>query len=142
MILPDVNILIYAFRAEAPDHERYRDWLTGLLGADSPFAMAELVLSGFLRIATSRRVFTTPAPLERALAFVETLLEQPTCSVVRPGRRHWEIFTRLCRETSAHGPLVPDAHFAALAIEHGCEWVTCDRDFARFTGLRWRHPFE
>lgn len=140
MILPDVNVLIYAFRSEARDHARYHDWLTRLVRGASAFAVSELVLSGFLRISTHPRIYRVPAPLDRALEFVERIVEQPTCRVVRPGPRHWEIFIRLCRETGARGPLIPDAYFAALAIEHGCEWITCDTDFARFEGLRWRHP--
>jgi predicted nucleic acid-binding protein len=62
--------------------------------------------------------------------------------IVSPGRKHWEIFLRLCREGDARGNLVSDAYHAALAIENGCEWITTDRDFARFPGLKWRSPLE
>lgn len=99
-----------------------------------------MVLSGFLRVVTHARIFTPPAPIERALAFVEGLRKQNTAVNVSPGRRHWEIFARLCREADARGNLVPDAYLAALAIESGSELVTTDRDFSRFGGLRWRHP--
>lgn len=98
------------------------------------------MLSGFLRIVTHLRIFTPPTPMEPALTFVERLRAQHTAVHVRPGRRHWEIFARLCREAGARGNLVPDAYLAALAIESGCELVTTDRDFSRFQGLRWRHP--
>ena len=140
MILPDINVHIYAHREDARDHRHFRQWLEGVLGADEAFGLAELVLSGFIRIVTNGRIFRPPSSVEAALTFCTQLLEQPGCVPVRPGPRHWAIFTRLCRESGAHGPLVPDAYFAALAIEAGCEWITTDRDFARFKGLRWRHP--
>jgi toxin-antitoxin system PIN domain toxin len=140
LILPDVNVVIYAHRQDAKDHRRFRAWLEDVVNADEAFAMSELVLSGFVRIVTNRRVFRPPSSLEAAFTFCEQLLAQPGCVPVRPGPRHWGIFLRLCRESGARGPLVPDAYFAALAMESGCEWITTDRDFARFKGLRWRHP--
>jgi toxin-antitoxin system PIN domain toxin len=102
--------------------------------------VADLVLAGFLRVVTHPRVFATPSPLEDALDFVARLRAQPGCVVLAPGPRHWEVFTRLCRVAGAKGNLVPDAYLAALAIETGSEWITTDRDYARFAGLRWRHP--
>jgi uncharacterized protein len=98
------------------------------------------VLSGFLRVVTHPRVFRIPTPLERALEFASALRDQPNAVAVSPGPRHWAIFERLCRDAAARGNLVPDAYLAALAIERGCEWVTLDRDYARFAGLRWRLP--
>jgi predicted nucleic acid-binding protein len=80
--------------------------------------------------------------MAEALTFVEHLRGQPTCVVVAPGPRHWQIFTSLCQTRGVRGNLVPDAYFAAMAIESGSEWITTDRDFARFPGLRWRHPFD
>jgi toxin-antitoxin system PIN domain toxin len=80
--------------------------------------------------------------LSAALAFVEEVRDQPNCVIVRPGPRHWELFTDLCRRVNARGNLVPDAYLAALAIESGSEWITTDRDYARFPGLRWRHPLD
>ena len=140
MLLVDVNILVFAYREDAPDHGRFRRWLEGLLSSDSSFGISELVLSGFLRVVTHPRVFDPPSPLGHALEFTEVLRLQPNCVPVTPGPRHWEIFTRLCRESEARGNLVPDAYLAALAIESGCEWITTDRDFSRFPGLRWRAP--
>jgi toxin-antitoxin system PIN domain toxin len=98
------------------------------------------VLSGFLQIATHPSAVVPPEPIERALEFVETLRAQPNCVSIRPGPRHWDIFARLCIEVGAKGNIVPDAYHAALAIESGSEWITTDRDYARFPGLRWRHP--
>lgn len=141
MLMPDVNILVYAFRAELPDHERYRQWLEDVINGDQPYSLADLVLSGFVRVVTHPRIFRPPAPLETALAFAERIRAQPQCAVVAPGRRHWEIFTALCRAAGATGNLVPDAYFAAMAVESGNEWITTDRDYGRFPGLRWRAPW-
>lgn len=140
MILPDVNILIHAFRTDAPRHERLHGWLEDLVYSDSGFALADLVLSGFLRVVTHPRVFDPPTPLADALQFAEALRSQPNAVVINPGDRHWSIFTRLCREADVRGNLVPDAYLAALAIESGSELVTTDRDFSRFQDLRWRPP--
>jgi toxin-antitoxin system PIN domain toxin len=95
-----------------------------------------------VRVVTNPRTLTPPASTEGALAFAEALRAQPNAVLVSPGRRHWGIFTRLCRAVGARGNLVPDAYLAALAIESGSEWITTDRDYARFPGLRWRHPID
>ena len=140
MILLDVNILVHAFHEASPAHAAYRAWLAATVEADEPFGLSELVLSGFVRIATHRRVFDPPAPMAEALAFADALRSQPNAVVVAPGTRHWEVFERLCMAAGAKGNLVADAYLAAIAIESGCEWITGDRDFSRFPGLRWRHP--
>ena len=140
MILLDVNVLVYAHREECDRHAEYRRWLEGLFASPSPFGVADLVLSGCLRILTHPRVFTIPTPLDTALAYVNQVREQPNCVVVSPGPNHWRIFLELCRVAKARGNLVADAYLAALAIETGSEWVTTDRDFARFRNLTWRHP--
>src|ERR1700687_2902875 len=140
MLLPDVNLLVYAHRQDGPEYRFYRRWLEGLVAADAAFGMADLVLSGFLRIVTNPRVFAYPTPIDVAISFAEELRALPNCVPVAPGPRHWSIFCRLCREAGAKGNLVPDAYLAALAIESGSEWVTTDRGFSRFPGLRSRHP--
>jgi hypothetical protein len=140
MQLIDVNVLVYAFREDAPRHAEYRDWLQGVVDGAEPWALSSTILSGFVRIATHPRVFHPATPLGRALAFADALWSRPSSVQVGPGARHWEIFTSLCRAAEARGNLVPDAWVAALAIEAGCELITTDRDFARFAGLRWRHP--
>jgi toxin-antitoxin system PIN domain toxin len=142
VILPDVNVLVYAHREDSSDHARCLDWLERTVSSDGPFGISELVLSGFVRVVTHPRVFARPTPTEQALAFVDELRSQPNAVVIQPGRRHWEIFTSLCRTSGARGNLVPDAYLAALAIESGSEWVTTDRDYSRFPGLTWRHPFD
>lgn len=140
MILPDVNVLIYAHREESPEHGLFADWLTKVATAEEPFGISELVLSAIVRIVTNPRVFKVTTPLEMALEFTDELRQRPNAVCLRAGARHWEIFQRLCRQSGATGKLVADAYHAALAIEHGCEWITTDADFARFPGLRWRHP--
>lgn len=140
MLLMDVNVLVYAHRTDAQDHTRYREWLEGVMNGESGYAVAELVLSGFVRVVTHPRVFQQPSPLPAAIAFAEEVRGRPNCVVVGPSERHWDIFTGLCRESSAKGNLVPDAYLAAMAIESGSEWITTDRDYARFPRLRWRHP--
>lgn len=140
MIVPDVNVLIYAHRADAVDHGAYAKWLKDLVSADEPFGCSEQVLFGFVRIVTNRQIFVEPTPPDLAFSFVDEMLARPGCVRLRPGDGHWRIFSRLCRESEAVGKLVADAHHAALAIEHGCELATTDADFARFAGLRWRHP--
>jgi len=140
VILPDVNVLVYAYREDAPKHERYRGWLEGVLGGSEAYGLADLVLAGFMRVVTHPRVFSPPSPIAHALEFAEALRGHPNCVHLGPGRRHWEIFTRLCRDTRAKGNLVPDAYLAAMAIESGSEWMTTDHDYSRFPGLRWRDP--
>lgn len=134
-------MLVYAHREELPDHGRYRNWLETTVVDDAPYGLSELVLSGFVRLVTHPRIFSTPTPIGTALLTASALLEQPNCVRIAPGSRHWSIFSTLCQAVGARGNLVPDAYHAALAIESGSEWITTDRDYARFPGLRWRHPF-
>jgi predicted nucleic acid-binding protein len=101
MLMPDVNVLVYAHREDADRHKEHARWLRSLAEGNEPFALSELVLHGFIRVVTNSRIFLRPTPL---------------------------------------GGRVADACHAAVAIEHGCEWVTNDTDFARFQGLRWRTP--
>jgi hypothetical protein len=140
VVLPDVNVLVYAHRQDTPDHAGCLSWLESLVNGNEAFGLSELVLSGFLRVVTHPKVFRVPSSLTDAVTFANQLRTRPNGVPVSPGPRHWEIFCRLCAEADAKGNLVPDAYLAALAIEAGCEWVTTDRDFSRFKGLRWRHP--
>jgi toxin-antitoxin system PIN domain toxin len=141
VILIDVNVLVYAHREDAADHRRFRAWLEEVVEQPEAFGVSEIVLSAFARVVTHPRIFHPPTPLESALAFCNVLREQPNTVLISPGARHWSIFTDLCVRANARGDLVADAYLAAMAIESGCEWITTDRDFSRFPGLRWRHPF-
>ncbi len=141
MLLPDVNVLIYAHREDSTsDHPRYAEWLTQLATGPQPFALSVLTLSGLVRIVTNRRIFKRPSTLDEVFAFTAELIRRPTARVVAPGPDHLSIFEQLCRESDAAGKLVADAQHAAVAIEHGCTMVTTDSDFDRFPGLRWQHP--
>jgi uncharacterized protein len=140
MTLADVNVLVSALRVDAPHHRGAKAWLDGIVRGDARFGLSPLALSAVVRITTNRRSFLNPSSLSDAIGFCEDLLGQPHAEVVEPGPRHWGIFTRLCRDAKVTGPPVTDAWYAALAIESGCEWVSYDRDFARFPGLRWRRP--
>ena len=140
MVLVDVNILLHAFRQDAPRHRELCPWLQELIDSESSFGLSDLVLSGFLRIVTHPRMFDPPTPLLKALEFADAIRSQPNCISISPGGRHWSIFSRLCRDADARGNLIPDAYLAALAIESGSELATTDRDFSRFSGLRWRSP--
>ncbi len=140
MVLPDVNVLVYAHREDSQHHAGCREWLESVINGSESYGLSELVLSSFVRVVTHPKVFTRPSPLADALEFTEQLRGRPNCVPVAPGRRHWEIFRGQCVEAGAKGNLVPDAYLAAMAIEAGCEWVTTDRDFSRFKSLRWRHP--
>jgi toxin-antitoxin system PIN domain toxin len=141
VILPDVNVLLYAFRDDSADHARFRAWLDRIVNGDEAYGMSPQVLCSVARIATHPRVYVSPSRLGDALTFARVLLDQPHCTAVTPGARHFTIFENLCRTAAVTGNLVQDAWFAALAMESGCEWVTTDGDYARFPGLRWRRPF-
>jgi toxin-antitoxin system PIN domain toxin len=140
VILPDVNVLIYAFRVDAERHEEYKSWLESVVNGPATYGVAPQVLASVVRICTHPRIHAHPSRVRDAFEFCRVLLEQPNATVVTPGQRHWEIFEALCNESKATGNLVQDAWFAALAVESGCEWITTDRDYARFTGLAWRAP--
>ena len=137
-----MNVLVYAARDDAPRHTEFRAWLDEALAAQEPMAISELVLSGVVRVLTNPRVFDPPMSMLDAAAYVGALREHPRVVPLRPGARHWDIFLGLCRSGGVRGNLVADAYHAALAIEHGTEWISTDRDFARFPGLRWRSPVE
>lgn len=140
MVLPDVNVLVYAHREDSDHHARCLTWLQRTINGDANYAVSNLVLSGFLRVVTHPKIFKPPSALADAMAFVEQVRTQPHAVCVEPGERHWAIFQRLCADANVKGNLVPDAYLAALAIENSCDWVTTDRDYSRFKGLRWSSP--
>ena len=142
MILTDVNVLVYAHREDAPRHAEYLRWLERILQGREPFGVNDHIFSGVLRVVTHPRIFDPPSPLEVVLDFIDVIRAHGSSVPIVPGARHWEIFTSLCRTAGAKGNLVPDAYFAALAIESGSDWITTDRDYSRFEGLRWRHPLQ
>jgi len=140
MLMPDVNILVYAHREESPAHKRYAQWVTALASGPEPFALSEPVMHGFVRVVTNSRIFVPASTAKQAFQFLDALTSRSTCAILRPGPAHWSIFRHLCEDSGLRGKLVADAAHAALAIETGCEWVSADTDFARFVpALRWQH---
>ena len=133
---PDVNVLVSAFREDAAHHGRCRKWLADSAANGDRVGLSELVLSGVLRVLTHARVFQPPTPSDAAVEFVDALLAQPGCITLRPGDGHWRIFRGMAVSLRLTGNRLPDAYHAALAIEHGCEWVTLDRGFSIYPGLR------
>jgi len=140
MILIDANLLLYAYDSGSVHHEAARGWLETVLSNSEPVGLAWVALLAFLRIGTDRRLRKDAPSIEEATAIVSGWLEQPMVTLLDPGERHWEILRRLLQEGQASGPLVTDAHLAALAIEHGATLATTDRDFSRFPGLRVLNP--
>jgi hypothetical protein len=132
---------LYAFRRDSTRHDEYYHWLDETVNGDAPFGIAPQTLASLVRISTHPRIYVNPSDVDEALGFCDAIVEAPNCAVVQPRERHWSIFTDLCRQARVKGNLVQDAWFAALAIESGCEWITTDRDYARFPRLRWREPF-
>jgi hypothetical protein len=135
-----VNLLVAAHRADAGDHEIAAIELTRLVAGDEPIGLPDASLSGFIRISTSPKIWSRPSTPEQAFEFVSELLGQDHVVTLTSGPRQWAIFEGLCRHVTARGNLVTDAWLAAMAIEHDCEWLSFDHDFARFPGLRWRDP--
>ena len=142
MILPDSNLLLYAFDAGAKRHVEARAWLEDVLNGREQLGMAWVVLLAFIRISTNPTALRKALSLEEATGIVSDLLERPTVILIHPAERHWMLFRQLLIAAQAKGDLVTDAHLAALAIEHGAVLYSTDRDFARFPGLRWQNPLE
>jgi toxin-antitoxin system PIN domain toxin len=140
--LPDVNLLLHAVDAGSARHEPARAWVEERLSGTETFALAWVVLQAFIRLTTSSRVFQSPLTTPEALDLVDGWLAQPCARVVHPTSRHAIVLRELLEPLGTAGNLTTDAHLAALAIEHGAELCSTDRDFSRFTGLRWANPLE
>ncbi len=142
MTLVDVNLLIYAAKPESSLHSRARLWLGERLAGTTPVGLPWASLLGFVRVATNPRVWPRSSSVDEALGLVDRWLAAPAVWIPVPGVRHAEIFGRLLRAVGRGGKLVPDAHLAALAIEHGLTLCSTDGDFARFPGLRLENPLQ
>lgn len=136
----DVNVLVYAHRADLLEHVAYRDLLEGLANDDEPLGLIDAVLAGFVGVITNRRIFNQPTAAGEAWAGVDELRAAPAAVLLRPGRRHWDAFRRLATQVDARGNDISDAFLAAHAVENNAAWLSADRGFARFDGLRWQHP--
>ncbi len=142
MYLMDVNIFVYAHREDVTNHAEYRQWLESVINANTAFAYSERVLSDFLRVVTHPKIFETPSPLSKAIHFTEQIRNAPNAVRLAPGPGHWKIFTECLKQTHASGNDIPAAYHAALAMEWNCEWVSADKGFKRFKGLKTRDPLK
>lgn len=140
MIVPDVNLLVYAVHQESPEHDRARRWLDELLTGDEPVGLPWVVLLGFTRITTNARIMSAPWPVRDAVALVDTWLAQPVVTVIDPTPRHWQRLSQLLATAGRRANLTTNAHLAALCIERGVTLHSADNDFARFRTLRWVNP--
>ncbi|KAA0268104.1 MAG: PIN domain-containing protein [Acidobacteria bacterium] len=135
-LLVDTNLLVYAFRPERPEHAATRAWLAEALRGPRPTALTSSALAAFVRIVTHRRIFGDPAGIDEALGFIAVLRGAPAVRAIEPGDGYPSLFDRICSSLHLRGDEIPDAHLAALAIEHDADLATHDRGFERFPGLR------
>ena len=142
MILVDANLLLYAYDPSSPQHVAARNWFEATVSGPEPMGLEWATLLAFVRIGTSPHALEHPLSLAEAEAIVSDWLDRPTVTLLNPGERHWQILRDLMIRGQVRGPLVRDAHLAALSIEHGAELATTDRDFARFPGLKFFNPLE
>ncbi len=140
MILPDLSVLIHAHNLDSPLHSRAIEWWDQALSGDELVVLPWAVILGFVRLTTNRSVFASPLEVDDAVTRVEEWLARPNVRVLNPSERHFSILSNQLRAVGAAGNLTTDAHLASLAIEHDCTVYTTDADFARFPGLRWKHP--
>jgi toxin-antitoxin system PIN domain toxin len=139
-MIPDINLLVYAYNADAPHHEEACEWWESCLSERQTVGVPWVVVLGFVRIMTSRAVLTDPMDTVEALAHVRSWVARPQAHLLVPGPRHLEILTEIMTSARASGRLTTDAHLAAMAIETQAELHSNDADFARFPGLRWVNP--
>jgi uncharacterized protein len=140
LILVDANLLLYAYDSTSARHAPARRWLEDVFGGEEAVGFALVSLLAFLRISTNAAVFRRPLSAGDAIGLVTSWLDVPVVGVAEPTNRHWSVLADLARTGQARGPLLMDAHVAALAIEHGATLCTSDRDFARFPKLRFADP--
>jgi len=138
--VPDANVLLHAVNRSAAEHKGAQAWLEEALGGSEPVGFTWIVLLAFLRLSTRRGLFPAPLRTEAATGYVEEWLSQPPARVLHPTTRHLDVLRGLLLSAGTAGNLTSDAHLAAVAVEHGAELWSYDRDFARFEGLRWRRP--
>ena len=141
MILPDVNILIYAHNEASENHEKAKQWLEEKLKGSEIICFSWQTITAFLRILTNSKLFANPLTLKQAFEIVEQWLSRPNAVVLEPTANFMTIFQKIAVDGQANGALLMDAHLAALALEHGATLATTDRDFSRFDGLKIETPF-
>ncbi len=140
MIIPDINLLLYAYDSGSPFHAKAAPWWQSCLSGTEPVGLLHVVAFGFVRIATNPRAFLNPMTPAEASGHVRSWLEQPPVQVLDPGPEHLQHTLKLLEKVGTAGNLVSDAQMAALAMEHDAVLHTADADFVRFHGLRWFNP--
>lgn len=142
MIIPDVNLLVYAYNSDAPFHAQARRWWEACVGGSQPVALPWAVALGYLRLMTSRTVLARPFETAVALGHLRQWLEQPSVLILQPGPRHLDILAGFCEAGTLSPSLLSDAHIAALAIENQAVLHSNDSNYSRFAGLRWINPLQ
>lgn len=140
MKLLDANLLLYAVNSDAPLHRKAKVWLETTMSDSETVGFSWNVILAFLRLTTRPGLFRHPLSTDAAFDLLAEWLDQPAAAIVHPGPRHLSVLRGLLSPLGTGGNLTSDAHLAALAIEHSAELCSCDQDFARFAGLRWRDP--
>lgn len=140
MIVVDANILLYAYDRSDPRYRSAARWLESTLGGDAQVGLALMTLMAFIRIVTDPRVYETPLSAATAIDIVESWLRRANVRLIGPTDGHWRTLGQLVVAGQARGPVMMDAHLAALTLEHGGTLATVDRDFSRFPGLRTFDP--
>lgn len=140
MILPDVNLLVYAHNADSRQHAAAINWWRNLVSGRDPVAICCASLVGFVRITTHPGIQSNPLSIDEAFEITDSWFEAPNVQWLHPGSRHYSLFQSLLKHVGVGGNLVSDAHLAALALEHNCELHSNDTDFGRFKGLNWVNP--
>lgn len=142
MIVPDANLLLYAYDRDSQYQARAAAWLSSTFSGAELVGMPWQTIGAFLRISTNSRIFASPLSMEQAVALVDEWLAQDKVRLLAQGERHWTILKEVLRRGAVVGPQTTDAQLAAVTMEHGGVLHTTDRDFARFPGLRWVNPLE
>lgn len=140
MVIPDLNLILYAHDPLSSRHEAALRWWEDLLNSKRPVGLAWITILGFIRLSTHARLVTNPMTPQEAIARVKSWLAVPTVRIVTPGEDHARCLFELIASVGVAGNLTSDAHLAALAIEYQAELASSDTDFGRFAGLRWNNP--
>ena len=140
MIIPDINLLVFAYNKSAPQHGAARNWWENCLNGSTPVGLPWIVINGFLRLMTHYRVLAEPMKIHAAVACVENWLIQPSVNIIQPGSKFSFLFFNYLKKLGVHSNLTTDASLAALTLEHKAELHSHDNDFSRFPGLCWKNP--
>lgn len=142
MILPDANLILYAFIKDFPQHQKSKAWLERTINDEKTIGLAWQVITAFIRIGTNPKIFKTPMTIKQVEDRIGLLQSYSNVIVIAPSEKHWQIFLKLLKDTNATGDLVMDAHLAALAIEHNARIATTDSDFKIFPDLKFFNPLK